>query len=101
MGLFISKELSVFAWKGQEELWYFCTSPSTPSWCQHYYLHESSVLRKGLCCQAWGQRVSSPGISRAISSGWDRLILQALRERRTRCHLISLLVLLARPGQDT
>lgn len=80
----ISKELSVFAWKCQEELWYFCGRHPSPSWPQHHHLHASFDL--GLPGQDGEGLISM--VSRALPSGWDRLILQVLREGRTRCHLI-------------
>lgn len=75
-GSFISKELSVYAWKCHRELWYFC-GPTCPQ----------AGLSTTICMNALTSGCQAE-VGRALSSGWDRLILQALREGRTRCHLI-------------
>ena len=86
-GVFINKELiSVFAWKGRGEIWYLChlpggsdvtlVPPASGLLPECPPARSPLFCRQGPCCQAWGRKAC---FSRAVCSGWDRLILQAWR----------------------
>lgn len=104
LGVFYSKELSVFAWKGQGELRSLVTSlgagcnPSAPcTWTGPSIpaCTTSFILKAGPVLPGGGRRAR---VSGAVPSGWDRLTLEALRRQGQVVSSLSLLSLLAGLG---